>query len=403
MISLPTYATRESAQPSAGEKPALVRVLHVINGEDYSGAERVQDRLALRLPECGFDVSFACVRPNRFAQAREAQQAPLFELGMRSRGDLSPIFRMSRLIRQEKFALVHTHGARAALVGRPAAMLAGVPMVHHVHCQTSTEVRRQWLSRISGLVERVSIHRAAGVIAVSSTLRAYLLEQGYPADNLWLVPNGVPTASTAQETGDRKTCWTIGVVAMFRPRKGIEVLLESIALLRAEDLPVRLRAVGRFQSPQYEHEVKSYCQSLGLNSVVQWTGFRQDVSAELARLDIFVLPSLISEAMPMSILEAMAAGVPVVGTRVDGVTDLISHARNGLLAEPGDPLDLARVLKQLIAGEIDGRLLSHQARVRQQTSFSEESMAAGVAQIYRTVLSRAGDSRFAAMEARVPA
>src|SRR5690349_15366957 len=80
-----------------------VRVLHVINGEDYAGAERVQDRLALQLPTHGFEVGFACLKPGRFARVRQSQGAPLYEFPMRNRFDVRPVLQMARLIREESY------------------------------------------------------------------------------------------------------------------------------------------------------------------------------------------------------------------------------------------------------------------------------------------------------------
>jgi glycosyltransferase involved in cell wall biosynthesis len=115
------------------------------------------------------------------------------------------------------------------------------------------------------------------------------------------------------------------------------------------------------------------------------------VDAELAMMDVLVLPSLISEGMPMSLLEAMAAGVPVVGTRVDGVVDVIRDRIDGLLARPGDAEDLAGALGQIICGDVDWQALREAAHRRHAETFSERSMAAGVAAVYDRVL--AGGSR----------
>ena len=83
---------------------------------------------------------------------------------------------------------------------------------------------------------------------------------------------------------------------------------------------------------------------LKLDDAIEWTGFTSDVRSQLARMDLFVLPSLFGEGLPMVVLEAMAAGVPIVGTRVEGVPEAIRDGEDGLLAEPSDPIDLARVL-----------------------------------------------------------
>jgi glycosyltransferase involved in cell wall biosynthesis len=99
-----------------------------------------------------------------------------------------------------------------------------------------------------------------------------------------------------------------------------------------------------------------------------------------------VLPSLLAEGMPMAVIEAMAAGVPVVASRVDGVVDVIDHEQTGLLCEPGDAKALTRQLARLVLGEVDPNQLRDCARRRHAESFSDHSMAAGVAEVYRQVL-----------------
>lgn len=377
----------ESLATSAAPAAPAVRVLHVINGEDYAGAERVQDQLALRLPDFGYEVGFACLKPARFSQARAAQQAPLFDLAMRSRLDVRPVARLARLIRREGYAVVHTHTPRAVLVGGPAAALAGVPLVHHVHSQPAVEVGQRWLVRVNMLVERLSLARAAGVIAVSESLGRHLRARGYARRRpLWLVPNGVPALGPLQLRPHLRGEWTFGVLALFRPRKGIDVLLEALAQLRAAGLPVRLRAVGRFQSPDYEREIHQLADRLGLAGAIDWIGFRQDVAAELQQMDAFILPSVLSEAMPMSILEAMAAGTLVVGTRVEGITDLIRDGETGLLAAPDDANDLARLLSRLVRREVDDTPIRRAAHRCHAERYSDHSMAAGVAAVYREIL-----------------
>ena len=178
----------------------------------------------------------------------------------------------------------------------------------------------------------------------------------------------------------------MGTVALFRPRKGTEVLLEALAQLRAQGLPVRLRAVGGFETREYEREVKGLAESLGLADAIEWTGFTEEVDRELAEMDLFVLPSLFGEGLPMVVLEAMAAGVPVVATRVEGVPEAIRVGEDGLLAEPGDPGSLAQAIGRVVDGDVDWHALRTSALARHAEAFSERSMAAGVAGVYRRVL-----------------
>lgn len=386
-IQEPSLRSSAKAAAPAAPRSSLVRVLHVINGEDYAGAERVQDHLALCLPDEGFEVGFACLKPRRFSDMRRAVDAPLYELPMRSKFDASPVRRLVRLLRDEGYSLVHTHTPRTALVGGLAARVARLPLIHHVHCQTAVEVgSRRWQDKANLILERWTTHRAATVIAVSPSLYRYLERHRYSPRKLRLVPNGVPTRMWGQLPTTPHASWTVGAIALFRPRKGLEVLLDALALVRERGHDIRLRAVGRFQSPGYEQEIQRRAVRLGLDAAIRWVGFRQDIEAELARMDMLALPSLVSEAMPMSILEAMAAGVLVIGSRVDGITDLVRDGVDGLLAEPGDADHWASVLERVVTGDVDRRPLVRCALKKQREFFSDRSMAAAVAEIYRQVL-----------------
>jgi len=375
-------ATPPSFSSSAA---APVRVLHLINGEHYSGAERVQDLLALRLGAEGFEVGFACLKPDRFAAMRQSQ-TPLFNTAMNGRFDLSPVGDVIRLVRRERFALIHTHTPRAAVIGRLAAAMAGVPMVHHVHSPTTKDSTRRWQNRFNALLESSAMTRVAAAIAVSESLGRYARSLGVPARRVTVVPNGVPVIGPLAKRRPPSGKWTLGMVALFRPRKGLEVLLDAMAILRAEGCEVSLRAVGPFETPEYRAKILEQVDRLHLGDAIEWVGFTRDVLAELRKFDLLVLPSLFGEGLPMVILEAMAAGVPVVSTRVEGVPDAIRDGIDGVLALPGDPFDLARSINRVVKGDIDWSFLRQVAHERQATRFSDVSMAAGVAGVYRRVL-----------------
>ena len=362
------------------------RVLHLINGDDYSGAERVQDLLALRLREFGFEVGIACTKAGRFREARQAQDVPLIELPMRSRFDVRPIFALAKYIRRNGYDLLHSHSARTALIGRPAAALAGVPLVHHMHCQTSTEVSRRWLSRINAIIERFSLLRVAGVVAVSPTIENDLLRRGIPQSVISLIPNGVPSPGPLTNLKPPQGEWVVGTVAMFRPRKGIETLLHAVAKLRSQQINIRLRAVGCFQSADYEAATHQLVEQLNLGDAVDWTGFTRDVNAELAKMDMFVLPSLVPEGLPMAVLEAIATGVPAIGSSVDGVVDVIEHNENGLLFNPGDADDLAHSLGSFISGETDWSTIRERAYRFHADGYSDTAMSSAMADLYHRIL-----------------
>jgi phosphatidyl-myo-inositol alpha-mannosyltransferase len=365
---------------------ALVRVLHVINGEHYSGAERVQDLLALNLGRFGFDVGFACLKPGRFCAMRQSQSSRLIDMAMRSRFDLRPARALARVIQDENYALVHTHTPRAALVGRLASAMASVPLVHHLHSPTASDSTRSLQDRLNAWIERNSLIGVSAVVAVSASLARYAVEQGIDPERIAVVPNGVPARGRLAERPAPEGTWTLGTVALFRPRKGLEVLLDAIARLRRQGLDVKLRAIGEFETKEYRRKIMCRVTELGLADSVFWTGFTSHVSAELAKLDLFVLPSLFGEGLPMVVLEAMAAGVPIVGTRVEGVPEAVRDGIEGLLAPPADPIGLARAISRFIRGDVNWSELRVAAHRRHAESFSDRSMAQGVAQVYLQVL-----------------
>jgi glycosyltransferase involved in cell wall biosynthesis len=365
-----------------------VRVLHLINGEHYAGAERVQDLLAGRLPEFGFSVGFACVKLVAFDAMRESRDAPLYDVPMWTRFDPTAAFKVARIVRRGGYRILHSHTVRTAMVGSMAARLAGVPMVYHAHSPTSHNTTGDWHDWLSGIVERHSLRWAARVIAVSRAIADHVAHEGYDPDRIVVVPNGVPRVAAVPNRPRPNGCWTLGVVALFRPRKGIEVLLEAIAILRHHRVPVHLRAVGAFESPAYQAEIAARVERLGLGEHVTWTGFTRDVTSELRQMDLFVLPSLFGEGLPMVVLEAMAAGTPVVATRVAGVPEAICHGRDGVLADPGDACGLARAIAEVIEGRYDWEKLRRSALERHARRFSDRAMAAGVAGVYRELLNR---------------
>jgi len=385
LLTAPETSTIAPVQPVAQPAAPKTKVLHVMNGEVYGGAERALDLLALRLGEFGFEVGFACVKPKSFPNDRLAQDTPLYEMPMRGRLDLWPVAELVRVIQREGYQLLYAHTARSAMLAALASKLTGVPMVYHVQSPTSRDSTHRWKNRINALIERLSVRRASALIAVSESLGRHARAMGVAAEKVAVVPNGSPCRETvaAREVPGE---WTLGITALIRPRKGIEVLLQALAILRKQGLPVRLRAVGPFETETYERQVKRLTEELGLVDAVDWVGFTRDVDAELGKMDLFVLPSLFGEGTPLVLFEAMAAGVPIVSTRVEGIPEVIRDGRDGLIVEPNDPRQLAEAIGRAVRGEVDTQAFRTSALERHTERYCDGAMARGIAQVYRRVL-----------------
>ena len=363
-----------------------VRVLHVIDGQHYADAERVQDLLAGELDRFGYEVGFACLQSEEFPHRRQSQHAPVYSLPLRGRFAFRVVWQLVQLVREEEYDLLHSHTGGSAIITALVSKLTGVPMVHHVHGPTSQDSNQELWARINRVAEHVSLRRASALISVSGSMEKYAHRRGFNKDTVTVVPNGVASREPVPPRHASQVEWTLGAVAHFGPHKGMEVLLRALAILKEEGLPVRLRAVGDFETSHYETQIKALTEGFDVTELVDWVDFPQDVDGELANMDLLVLPSLFGEGLPMVVLDAMAAGVPIVATRVEGVTEVIRDRKDGLLAEPDNPRDLAAVIRRIITGQVKWRKLRASAMKRHTERFSERTMATGVAEIYDRVL-----------------
>lgn len=372
--------------PSPGgkgeKKQKVLKVLHVVNGEYYSGAERVQDNLALGLAQFGYGVVFACVKDGRFAETRRAKNVPLYRISMPELGWRKSIDRLIRVCAQENIALLHAHTPRTAVLCAGVHRRTGLPWVYHAHSPTLWDSKRYLKNIVVGLVDWWAARQADRIIAVSESLRRYWVRLGIPARRVVTVPNGVAAWKSLTVRKPPEGSWVLGTMALFRPRKGVEILLKAIQGLSSRGYRLRVLAVGPFESEHYERHLKEMTHRLGLDEIVTWTGFVENTQEMLLAMDLFVLPSLFGEGMPMVLLEAMAAGLPVVASAVEGVPEIIRDGCEGLLVRPGSSSALASAIARFLDGAVDWEGMRRAAYERQRDRFSLESMAAGVAAVY---------------------
>ncbi|QDU58140.1 glycosyltransferase [Aeoliella mucimassa] len=365
-----------------------VQVLHVINGEHYSGAERVQDLLAVRLPDEGVKADLVAIKPGKFGEVRRSSSR-LTLLPMRGRFDLRVVGKLKQLVRRHQYQVLHAHTPRTALVTAMVARSLGLPWVYHVHSPVSRDSERRWQNWINTKVERFCLSSASRVVVVSPSLESYMHEQGVSEERIVCIPNGVPATDIQRPAVPVASPMVVGMVALFRPRKGTEVLLEGIHRARNEGKDLRLRLIGGFETPEYEQQIRQLVDKLDLGQHVEFTGFTSAVAEELATLDIMALPSLYGEGLPMVVLEAMAAGVPVVASRVEGATAAIQHLKTGMLVEPNNPEQLAQTLAAFANNHIDHSTMAAAAMARHAEYYSDVTMARGMAALYREVLAEA--------------
>ena len=378
--------------PQVSATTTDIKVLHVVNGQHFSGAERVQSHLGRCLPGFGVAADFACVKPGRFAQRlrdEEGKWGHGFDVPMKNRVDMRAVMGVRNLIHAEQYDLLHAHTPRTAMVAAIASKITGIPWIYHVHSPAARDSERRFANQLNNWIERLSLRHCAHRITVSESLRRQCIADGATPDTVTVVHNGVPAIRPMRDaTPTPHSNWTIGMVALMRPRKGLEVAIDALAMLRGRGHDVALRCIGPFETSAYQLEIEDRISKLGLDAAIQRQGFTNDVPAALGKLDAMVLPSLYGEGLPMVVLEAMAAGLPVVATAVEGTPEAITSGVEGLLAKPGDPMSLADAIGSLINGEYNWCQMAEAAVDRHRRYFSDLAMAEQTAAVYRKALGR---------------
>ena len=294
-----------------------------------------------------------------------------------------------RLICAGRYHLVHTHISKAGFIGRLAARCAGVPVVLHTYHGWVQELHNQNLSgRLLLACEKLAARASDAVIAVSRSVVEDALQNGIGTRPLYsVVPNGIdltrfPVSGVPSDRGAVDGKPAIGAIGSMTPEKGFEVLLDAMVEVQRRFPDVRLYAIG---DGPLRAELEHRAQQLGLEETVRFTGTVEDVRPWLHTFDLVVQPSL-REGQGLALLEAMAAGCPVIASRVGGIPEFIEDQQTGMLIPPGDSGALARAICELAGDETRKRLLARAGRERVRSGYSLERMIRGVETVYEVLL-----------------
>jgi len=308
--------------------------------------------LASRLDRRFFQPEVFCLRrPGELADELARRGVHVHELGKRRRVSLTLPARMARAFRTARIRLVNSHLFTGNLWGTAGALLAGLPIVvtHH-----NVDV---WKGRRHRVLDRLSARYARKVVVVSEPVREFYVGRvALPRRKIVVIPNGVDLEVFAacerqhareavrREFGLPQSATIVISVGRLVPQKGHEVLIDAFASPAAQHSDLFLAIVGR--GPD-EQRLGERARQLGLAERVLFTGSRNDVPRLLAASDVYVAAST-REGHPLSIIEAMASGLAVVATAVEGVTGVVEPGVTGLLAPVGDAEAIARALLRLL-------------------------------------------------------
>lgn len=363
----------------------------MIETVEPGGAETVLVELAAGLRE-DFDGIGCVLKPGWTSQALIARGIDVEYLPLKRSFDIGWTMRLRKLITARGIHLIHAHEFTMNCYATAAAKMANIPIICTVHGKNyypDRYYRRaayRWVAR-----------NADAFVAVSDDLRRFLTGTiGVMPDRIRVIHNGVqvrmpvkvPTdqAQSRQAlglSGDVVVCTT--VAALFEV-KGYPDLIAAAKRVIANRPDVVFLVVGE---GQLERELKQMVDRLQLRDRVRFLGFRNDVPELLLASDIFILPSY-SEGMPLAVLEAMSSGLPVIGTMVGGMPQVVDDGNTGILVEAGKVDDLASTILALARDPERRTRLGQMGRQRVEALFSHRTMFANYKKLYHEVLWRRG-------------
>lgn len=364
----------------------VCQVLHTLN---VGGAEVLACRLARGLAD-SFRFVFVCLDElGTLGREMREEGFPVAILGRRSGLDWGCAWRLGRFLRGQRVDLVHAHQYTPFFYALMARMSYRRPPVlfteHGRHFPDYPRRKRLWANRLL-------LERRDRVVGVGQSVRQALIDnEGFPPERVDVVYNGISLAAKTS-SGDRQ-----GVRAELGLEDDTPLILQVARLDYLKDHATAVRAMAEVvrQYPQARlvlvgegperKAIEDLIASMGLRDRVQLLGLRLDVSRLLAGADLFLLSS-ISEGIPLTIIEAMAAGLPVVATRVGGVPEVVEDGRTGLLAPAGDPVALGAGILKLLTAPARRREMALRGQDRALHEFSEPNMIAAYEKLYRRML-----------------
>jgi glycosyltransferase involved in cell wall biosynthesis len=306
--------------------------------------------------------------------------------------DLRALVSLWRLLIRERPAIVHTHTSKAGLLGRWAARLAGVPIIIHTpHGHVFYGHFGPVLSRFFLLLEKITSRLTHRLVALTEGEGNDYIELSVcRADRLLTIHSGVDidryvaakvdVKEKMRSLGLSPNGLVVGTVGWLLPIKGPMVLLKAMADVWQTHPQIRLFYVGK---GELEAGLRTEALRMGLSDRVTFLGWRDDIPEIMQILDVFVLPSL-NEGMGRVLVEAMAAGKPVVASNTGGIPDLVKDGQNGFLVEPGDVDGLSVAIKNLITDKKMRDEMGRQGRTVAQ-DFGVEKMVQKIDTLYCTL------------------
>ena len=373
---------------------SVTRILHIITRLDVGGSSENTILSVTRMPPeefaCGL-VSGRTIEPSpgiaRCLAERNIQWAvvPALRREIHPLRDLCALKALRRQVREERPKIVHTHSSKAGFLGRLAARLEHVPhIVHTPHGHVFGGYFSPAATRVFIGLERLAARWTDRIVTLTDAEAAQHLALGIGRPGQFItIASGVDLGNIASAAPVRLAPHgpVIGTVGRLTSIKGHQHLIDAVPEILRRCPAAHIVLVG---DGELRQALAERTRRLGVDSRVIFTGYREDIPALIAGMDVFVLPSL-NEGMGRVLVMAMALGKPIVAASVGGVPELLAKGEAGILVPPADPRALADAICTLLADPVRAKTLGAAGR-RRAPAYSADAMVQALARLYREVL-----------------
>ncbi len=374
-----------------------MKILQICSARQLGGGEKHLADLANGIARRGHEV-YAALMPSSplLAELSSVPKQNILELPIRNSLNVASALKLARFVRQHEIEIVHAHVARDYPLAALSARRAGARLVLTRHVLFP-------LNRI----HKLTLRRTARVIAVSQAVADALRAQNiFDQDRIVLIHNGIDVdrfakgrEDIASRKGGADKKLRVGMIGHLAPIKGQEDFIRaaSVCCGRRDDVEFIIAGEDKSRRGEHRRNLEKRISELGLNQRVVLLGWVEDVAKLLATFDLFVSSSR-SEPFGLSIVEAMAGGVPVIATMSEGACEIIDDNQTGRLVPIGDVEALAKAIGELLSDPKERDRLSENARGAVRQRFSLERMLEATEQVYLQAIQRRRESSAATKE-----
>jgi len=376
-----------------------MKVLQLINTLSTGGAEMHLLTLCRYLKRQNVEIVVACLREhvkNSRSLRLDFEEEDIRVINLQADSRYNSLFlgRITRVLREERPDILHTHLPRADFAGAFARVFhSGLVWVCSVHAIYSEDWSGRWSLPLFNLLWR----RADIMLCISHAVREWLVGRGMPQDKARVIHYGIEPEKFSEPRVNLREQWglndnaVVGSIGRLEPRKGHDLLIQAMPELCMRVPSARLLIAGH-DPCGYGVTLRRLIDRLGLREKVRLVGFQTDVVSFLNALDVFAFASS-SEGFGQVVIEAMAAGKPVITSKIAPLTEIVADGETGLLVESGSPQSFASAIAQLLIDPMERHRMGARGRERVTKCFTAERMTQETLLLYENLLGQKSEVR----------